>query len=141
MAHLPIDAQERKQVPIASGLLDYFPDALIRVAELSYVANKQHNGDEPLFWNRSKSKDHADALMRHFLERGTVDSDGIRHSTKVAWRALANLQEELEKAGEGSFPRNARYTFEDNVKVARDLFGNVWDANHPWWHATMEQAP
>lgn len=110
MPHLPLDAQERKHIPIASGLLDYFPDALIAVAELSYIANKQHNGDEPLFWNRSKSKDHSDALMRHFLERGHIDTDRVRHSTKVAWRALANLQEELEMAGEGNFPRNAKYT-------------------------------
>ena len=28
---------------------------------------------------------------------GTFDDDGIRHSTKVAWRALANLQKELEE--------------------------------------------
>ena len=30
------------------------------------------------------------------MDAGTIDSDGIRHSTKVAWRALANLQKELE---------------------------------------------
>jgi hypothetical protein len=29
--------------------------------------------------------------MRHFVERGTVDTDGVRHSAKVAWRALAPL--------------------------------------------------
>jgi hypothetical protein len=34
--------------------------------------------------------------MRHFLERGTLDKDGIRHSAKVAWRALAILQLEIE---------------------------------------------
>jgi len=30
------------------------------------------------------------------MECGTVDTDGIRHSAKVAWRALANLQKEIE---------------------------------------------
>jgi hypothetical protein len=30
------------------------------------------------------------------FEAGTVDTDGVRHSTKVAWRALAALQLELE---------------------------------------------
>lgn len=35
--------------------------------------------------------------MRHLVDAGTLDTDGIRHSTKVAWRALANLQKELEK--------------------------------------------
>jgi hypothetical protein len=36
--------------------------------------------------------------MRHFLERGTIDTDGVRHSAKVAWRALAMLQKEIEQA-------------------------------------------
>ena len=35
--------------------------------------------------------------MRHFVERGTTDTDGVRHSAKVAWRALAGLQKEIEK--------------------------------------------
>jgi hypothetical protein len=44
--------------------------------------------------------DHADCIMRHLVDRGTVDpEDGISHTTKVAWRALALLQEELEAAG------------------------------------------
>ena len=34
------------------------------------------------------------------MEAGTIDDDNIRHSTKVAWRALANLQKELELNGE-----------------------------------------
>jgi hypothetical protein len=38
--------------------------------------------------------------MRHLVDRGTIDpEDGISHSVKVAWRALAMLQEELEAAG------------------------------------------
>jgi hypothetical protein len=98
---LPTDAKERKNVPIASGCIDYFPDALVAVAELSRVGNDQHNPGKPLHWDRSKSSDESDALMRHFIERGTVDSDGVRHSTKVAWRALANLQKELEEAAKG----------------------------------------
>jgi hypothetical protein len=32
------------------------------------------------------------------MEAGTIDDDGIRHSTKIAWRALANLEKELENA-------------------------------------------
>ncbi|HQR07017.1 MAG TPA: DUF5664 domain-containing protein [Gemmatales bacterium] len=88
--------QDRKAIPIASGVLDYFPDAIRAVANCSYVGNEQHNPGSPLHWDRSKSTDEADALLRHFLERGTVDSDGVRHSTKVAWRALALLQKEIE---------------------------------------------
>ena len=94
--NLPTDASERKTIPIATGFIDYFPLAIIAVAELSRIGNDQHNPGKPLHWDRSKSGDESDALMRHFLQRGTVDTDGVRHSTKVAWRALALLQKELE---------------------------------------------
>lgn len=97
---LPSDPKARKRIPLATGLLDYFPDALTDVAGLSLVANEQHNPGEPLHWSRHKSNDHDDCLMRHFMERGTVDSDGIRHRAKVAWRALAALQLEIEAARE-----------------------------------------
>lgn len=95
-AKLPSDAKTRKGIPIATGCVDYFPDALVAVAYVSRVGNDQHNPGKPLHWDRTKSQDEADALMRHFLERGTIDSDGIRHSAKVAWRALALLQKEIE---------------------------------------------
>ena len=93
---LPKNAKSRKKIPLATGLVDYFPLALSAIAECSRVGNEQHNPGKPLFWDRSKSDDESDALMRHFLERGTVDTDGVLHSTKVAWRALAMLQKELE---------------------------------------------
>ena len=94
--NLPTDASERKTIPIATGFIDYFPLAIIAVAELSRIGNDQHNPGKPLHWDRSKSGDESDALMRHFLQRGTVDTEKVRHSTKVAWRALALLQKELE---------------------------------------------
>jgi hypothetical protein len=93
---LPTDPKARKTYPIASGLLDYFPDALAAVAHLSHVANEQHNPGQPVHWARGKSMDEWDTLMRHFLQRGTVDTDGIPHSVKIAWRALAALQKEIE---------------------------------------------
>jgi hypothetical protein len=93
---LPTDAKARKAVPIMTGVLDYFPAAIAAVAELSKVGNDQHNPGEPLHWARGKSGDEADACIRHLMERGSVDLDGVRHSTKAAWRALANLQKELE---------------------------------------------
>ena len=97
-AGLPTDPAERKGLPLASGVLDYFPLALLEVARASQAGQEQHNPGKPLAWDRSKSGDESDALARHLLERGTVDSDGIRHSAKVAWRALALLQKELERA-------------------------------------------
>ena len=93
---LPKDAQARKATPIATGVLDYFPDALAAVAQVSKIGNDQHNPGQPLHWDKSKSQDEADALIRHLLERGTIDTDGTRHSAKVAWRALANLQREID---------------------------------------------
>ena len=97
---LPLGGQERKQYPVASGVLDYFPDALVAIAHVSYTGNDQHNPGEPLHWAREKSTDQADTLIRHFLERGSIDTDGQRHSAKLAWRALALLQIELEQEKE-----------------------------------------
>jgi len=93
---LATDARERKKLPITTGVLDYFPDAIAEVAHCSKVGNDQHNPGEPLHWAKEKSIDHADALARHLIERGTLDTDGVRHSAKVAWRALALLQNEID---------------------------------------------
>lgn len=93
---LPADAAKRKEYPIATGVLDYFPKAITEVAHVSYVGNEQHHPGKALHWDRSKSTDEADALMRHFKDRGTLDTDGTRHTAKMAWRALALLQKELE---------------------------------------------
>jgi Domain of unknown function (DUF5664) len=96
---LPTDAKERKKIPIATGVFDYFPAALIEVAKVSYVGNEQHNPGQKLHWSRDKSSDHADTMLRHFTERGTIDTDGTRHLAKAAWRILALLQLEMEDAG------------------------------------------
>jgi hypothetical protein len=95
---LPTNAAERKRYPIATGVLDYFPDALVAIARLSWQGNEQHNPGKPLHWDRSKSGDEADTLIRHFLQRGTLDTDGISHTVKCAWRMLAYLQKEIEAA-------------------------------------------
>ena len=93
---LPQEPSERKDIPVATGFVDYFPDAMVEVAKCSKAGNDQHNPGSPLHWDRGKSGDESDALMRHFLQRGTLDSDGVRHTTKVAWRAMALLQKEIE---------------------------------------------
>lgn len=126
----------RKSFPLASGVLDYFPSALFAVARVSAVANAQHNPGEPMHWARSKSFDHADALMRHLVDRGGIDSDGLRHSAKVAWRALALLQEELEASG-ASPGRASR--FEARPPDA-DAFLDPWDSLEPW-PAHASEAP
>jgi hypothetical protein len=93
---LPLD---RENLPMASGCLDYFPAALAEVARVSKIGNEQHNAGQPMHWARGKSTEHADKIVKHLADRGTLDTDGSRHTAKVAWRALALLQEELEAAG------------------------------------------
>jgi hypothetical protein len=93
-----IPDDKRKEYPVATGVLDYFPDALAAIAHVSYMGNKQHDLGPPFRWDRSKSTDEADALIRHFLQRGTLDSDGLSHTAKCAWRCLAILQKEIESA-------------------------------------------
>ena len=88
---LPTDPAERKRIPVYSGFVNYFPLAMAAVAKLSYDGNEQHNPGTPLHWDRSKSGDELDALMRHLIEG---------EWTHVAWRAMANLQKQLEKEGQ-----------------------------------------
>ena len=52
---LPTEAQERKQIPIVSGVLDYFPLAIAEVAKCSKAGNDQHHPGEPLFWDKTSS--------------------------------------------------------------------------------------
>lgn len=90
MSELPTDAAARKAIPLCSGVLDYFPAALVKVAQRSHEGNEQHNPGEPLHWARGKSADHLDAACRHILERDLAGA---------AWRILAALQMECEANG------------------------------------------
>lgn len=121
MTTLPADATTRKKIPLTTGCLDYFPHALAAVAEVSRVANDQHNPGEPMHWARGKSTDHADCITRHMVDRGTLDTDGLRHTAKLAWRALALLEEELEAAG-AKPGRASRFPDEATTKKRR-MFG------------------
>lgn len=94
--NLPSDPKARKGIPIVTGVMDYFPLALAEVAKVSVAGNEQHNPGQPLHWAKEKSTDHADCIGRHLVQRGTIDTDGGRHSAKMAWRALALLETELE---------------------------------------------
>ena len=92
-------AQERKETPIYSGVVRYFPLALKEVARVSKAGNDQHHKGTPLHWDKSKSTDEPDALLRHLTDHASgeiYDTDGQRHLAKVCWRALAFLERELE---------------------------------------------
>lgn len=84
---------------------DYFPDALIEIAEVCKAGNRQHNGiGSILFWDRSKSAEHFTKGIRHWTRRGTRDTDGTLHTGKAAWRAMADVQLEREASGQPKPP-------------------------------------
>lgn len=108
-AVLPTESGARKDIPLVRGLLDYFPAALAAVAEVSRLGNEKHNPGEEMHWARGKSSDHADCIVRHLMDRDTVDpEDGLLHSAKMAWRALALLQEEIEAQGRAPKSRGSK---------------------------------
>ena len=90
--------EERKDTPVFSGVLGYFPDALKEVAKCSFTGQQQHNPNKPLAWDRSKSGNEYDSLTRHLIDSNNedYDTDGTLHKAKIAWRALAGLQKHLE---------------------------------------------
>lgn len=97
---LPTGSAERKGIPLATGCLYYFPAALAEVAKLSKIGNDKHNPGQPMHHARGKSNDHADCIVRHQIDAGTIDPDtGLDHAVMVAWRALAQLQELCEQRG------------------------------------------
>lgn len=92
------NSQDRKDTPIYSGVMAYFPLAIAAVARHSKWGNDKHNPGQPLHWSRGKSDDHLDSAARHLLECGTTDPEsGNLHDVALAWRALANLQIAEEK--------------------------------------------
>lgn len=86
---LPIDAKTRKTIPAYTGFVKYFPRAITEVSRVSMIGGIQH-GQTPqtLHWDRAKSGDELDAMMRHILDEDWA---------QVAWRAMANLEKFLER--------------------------------------------
>lgn len=134
---LPTDVKARKDIPIYSGFIKYFPDAIAAVAELSRIGNDQHNPGQPLFWDRSKSGDELDALARHLTDEaaGTPkDTDGVRHLTKCAWRAMAALQKACE--AERQMPDSIRTRW-----LMRHVDGEVWETDATYTAAQAATYP
>lgn len=104
---LPIDSQARKEIPLMSGLFDYFPDALVAVARISKKGNDKHNPGQPLHWSRDKSTDHLDCIARHLLDYDKVDEDGELHIDHVIWRACA-ISQLMKEAKGASKARGAK---------------------------------
>lgn len=87
--------KDRKERPVFTGVIQYFPNAMMEVAYCSYVSNEQHNPGEPMYWNKSKSIGTGDEVVRHLMAPEKFDSDGVRHKAKAAWRALELLEREI----------------------------------------------
>jgi 5'(3')-deoxyribonucleotidase len=95
---LPADSASRKELPICTGVLDYFPLAFAALARLSKKGNDKHNPGQPLHWSRAKSADHRDCIVKHLIDSGIIDPDnGELHDVSLAWRAMANLELAEEK--------------------------------------------
>lgn len=125
---LPTDSAARKEVPLLSGVLRYFPAALAGVARVSKSGNDKHNPGQEMHHARGKSSDHGDCIVRHLvdvqdltaiLERNQAElvheagDDAIREALKLevsqlAWRALALSQELHERLGEAPLAPAAR---------------------------------
>lgn len=108
---LPTDSLERKNFPLMSGCLKYFPAALAGVARISKLGNDKHNPGQDLHNARGKSMDHGDCIVRHLMdtedllkasERGSPDATPeaiLMEASQLAWRALAYSQMIHEKYG------------------------------------------
>jgi hypothetical protein len=98
------DSAVRKMLPVATGVLKYFPNALKCVAFISKVGNDKHNPGQPLHWAKGKSTDQPDCEVRHMLdgfqnapaEPGLEVLGRLAHKSQKAWRALADLETDCE---------------------------------------------
>lgn len=116
-------AEERKASPVWSGLHDHFPAACELVARLSKKGNDKHNPGQPLQHARGKSNDHADCLLRHQRDVGTIDEEmGLDHAVAVAWRAFAQLQELAERQYGWPVAPNARMPESEPQDPDPDLY-------------------
>jgi len=129
---LPTDSNDRKNVPLFSGVLKYAPAALAGVARISKAGNDKHNPGEPLHHARGKSTDHADCVLRHAVDVADIEAAIIRvdeglewadkhpirdaqiealltEASQLAWRALMWSQELHEKYGDAPLAPGARY--------------------------------
>ena len=107
MSLFPEDSEARKEYPVYSGFLRYFPAAVAKVAHHSFKGNLKHNPGQPLHHDRAKSGDELDALCRHLMEHEIPGLEG--ELVAMAWRAMSALQKYCESKGAPIAPaaRNA----------------------------------
>lgn len=106
--HAPGAKLDLGKAPIFDGVLQYFPRALTKVAELSLWGATRYT------WEGWRSvpdafKRYSNAMGRHILKEkteGLYDLDALNdphhpaeilHATQVAWNALARLEKLMEE--------------------------------------------
>jgi hypothetical protein len=117
---IPSGYDARKNFPLLTVLSAYFPDAIEALVELCIAGQAQHAitvpKDNPFYipgdrlaWDRSKSTEEMETLMRHAWDHmrakraaggaanlAMYDTDGVLHIVKAFWRAGAEAQKTIE---------------------------------------------
>lgn len=108
---LPTDSATRKDYPVLSGCIKYFPAAIAGVANISKLGNDKHNPGQELHHSRGKSTDHGDCIIRHLIDTEDLLAAAAKGSDKatqeaillevnqMVWRALAYSQRLHEQFG------------------------------------------
>lgn len=96
------DSDTRKRMPVATGVMAYFPLALLIVSMVSRAGAEKHCGGR-LGWAKHLSTDEPDAEVRHMLdfylglcEPIVPELGRLGPLATKAWRALAHLEREAE---------------------------------------------
>lgn len=97
----PAADADRKALPVWTGVVRYFPSALLEVSKVSKAGNDQHNPGQPLHWAQGKSMNQTDTAMRHLLDADACEGtpDELAHLAQAAWRVLARLQLACQREG------------------------------------------
>jgi hypothetical protein len=122
---LGTDSAARKDTPVYSGFLAYFPAAIAGAARHSKRGNDKHNPGEQLHHARGKSTDHDDCVARHLMDIGDMEAFLKRHlsgadiigptvkalleeADALVWRAAALSQRLYETYGGAPLAPGAR---------------------------------
>lgn len=132
---LPTDSATRKEYPVLSGCIKYFPAALAGVAKVSKAGNDKHNPGEELHHARGKSMDHGDCIVRHLMDTEDLLAAASRgadvtreqillEANQMVWRALAYSQQLHERFGSPLAP-SAKCERIDRILEVKKLIAHL----------------
>lgn len=93
---------DSKKIPVVRGFLEYFPNAIAAVAEVSKFGATKYD------WGNWRHVDngverYTEALGRHFIAENEIDPEsGLAHAAHTAWNAMARLELMLKGPGNDS---------------------------------------